>query len=49
MLSVCILYRLYSNIGFGLDEFTVRISNSVITFIVVVKFLACSIATAQEA
>ena len=35
-------------IGFGLEEFTVLISDSVITFIVVVKFVAYNIATAHE-
>ena len=35
-------------IGFGLEEFTVLISDSVITFIVVVKFVAYNIATAHD-
>ena len=35
-------------VGFGLGEFIVVISDSVITFIVVVKFVSCNIFTALE-
>ena len=35
-------------VGFGLGQFTVLILDSGITFIVVVKFVAYNIATAQE-
>ena len=47
LFASCIMYT-RTVIGFGLVEFTVLITDSIKTLIVLVKFVACNIATAQE-
>ena len=46
LFAFCITYS-QTLIGFELGEFTLLISDSVITLIIAVEFLACNIATAQ--